>query len=195
MNDTAQTRLRAGFELIDGALETAADAIDRVEDDIARQRLRHSWERLNRARRMAHTMLERLDGETGDAADLLSREVEREIHQLDAEVALLNSELRSELATTVDDYRAAAREQLLAWRSRLDELRVQAALARMEIRDDVDAALDRMEGHYHDAAHHLHTAGPQTVLAALRQKVRRLLGDVRDAAAAASDGLAGGPQS
>ena len=190
MNGTAQTRLRAGFELIDGGLETAADAIDRVEDDVARQRFRHSWERLDRARHVAHTMLERLDGETGDAAEFLSREIEREIHQLDAEVALLNAELRSELATTVDDYRAAAREQLLAWRGRLDDLRVQATLARMEIRDDVEAALDRMEGHYHDAAHHLRAVGPHTVLPTLRQKVRQLLGDVRHAADAAREGLA-----
>jgi hypothetical protein len=97
--------------------------------------------------------------------------------------------VRSELATTVDAYRVAAREQLLVWRGRLDELRLQASLARMEIRDNVEAVLDRMEAHYDDAAHHLRAAGPSTVLASLRTTVRRRLGDIREGADAANDQL------
>ncbi|MEW6470974.1 MAG: hypothetical protein AB1679_01770 [Actinomycetota bacterium] len=190
METVLLSRLEGGLEHVAGELRTADTAIDDVGDEVTRRRLRRTWERLGRARKAADDMLRRLDREPAEAAKLLAKDLEREVCQLEAEVGLLAAEVRGELATTTDAYRTAAGEQLRAWRGRLDELRVQASLARMEIRDDVDAVLDRMEGHYHEAAHHLRMATTSTTLSSLRQAVRRLFGDVREAADAARDELA-----
>ena len=190
METVLHSRLQGGLEHIADELDTAGRAIDGVADEVNRRRLRHMWERLDRSRRAADAALHRLEAEPLEAAGLLARDLEREVCQLEAEVGLLIAEVQGELATTTDAYRAAAGDQLRAWRARLDELRVQASLARMEIRAEGDVILERMEGHYQEAAHHLRMATTTTGLSSLRQAVRRLFGDVRDAADAARDELA-----
>lgn len=189
METVLRSRLQGGLEHIAGELDTAGAAIDGLRNEVTRRRLRHLWDRLQRSRRAADAVLRQLEAEPPEAAELLAKGLEREVCQLEAEVGLLTSEVRGELATTTDAYRVAAGEQLGAWRARLDELRVQASLGRMEIRDDLDAILDRMESHYHEVAHHLRAATTTTALSSLRQAVRRLFGDVRDAADAARNEL------
>ena len=50
-----------------------------------------------------------------------------------------------------DDDKAKIEEQLDAWRTKLDELRVKASLLKMEYRDRQDETVEEVEKHYANA--------------------------------------------
>jgi phage-related minor tail protein len=108
------------------------------------------------------------------------------------EVNLARTELEVELADTREAYRKALEHQLDAWRGRLDDLRVRAKLAQMEVRDEASELLDRVESAYHAARRHFDEAtdDPGQTAEALRAGARAVLRDLRDSVAAARRKLA-----
>ncbi len=174
------TRLRTGLEHVKEELHQAETALKTAGDGLA-QRVRPAVERLERTRDAA-AALHRLEEEAAETRDALAADLEREYHQLEAELRILRSELRSELAENVDAYRSAANEQLLAWRAGLDELRVQAHLAKMDARDELTILLDRVESRYHEATRQLRASASDSDLAPLRESLRGVFHDLRSAA-------------
>lgn len=75
----------------------------------------------------------------------------------------------------------AAETELARYRGRLDDLGVQAALARMEARDDVRSTLDRLEGLWSEARRqldHLRSESRETGRG-LTEGIRNAAGDLR----------------
>lgn len=75
----------------------------------------------------------------------------------------------------------AAESEIARYRGRLDDLGVQASLARMEARDDVRSTLDRLEGIWSEARRqldHLRSESSETGRG-LTEGLRRAAGDLR----------------
>jgi hypothetical protein len=94
--------------------------------------------------------------------------------------------------TTADDHQAAPDEmvgvnevmrRLDAWKTRIDELRVQVDLAKLDLHDEAEKQLDLARNVNHVAASKLRVAYEDAVANAdsLRQGVHELLHDVNEA--------------
>jgi hypothetical protein len=133
-----------------------------------------------------------LGSAAGEAWEALARDLERGLAQLESEVAVARANLEAELAGTRQSYLEALRYQLDAWRGRVEHLRVQAALAEMEARDELDELLERVDNAYRAARQQLDKAEIDTAqtLQVLRAGARRVLNDVEMAVDAARKRLA-----
>lgn len=189
MNQTdVVTRLRTGLDHVKDELEEAQASLKAASEELA-QRVRPAIERLERTRAAARAALHRLEEEASGAGSALAADLEQDYHRLESQLRVLRSELRAELADNIDSYRSAAGEQLLAWRAALDELRVQANLAKMEAREDLAALVEDLESRYREATRHLRDSAGETALAALREKLRGAFQDIRNAAETVTDTL------
>ena len=163
-----EERLKAATEETRGSFRPVAE------------RLRNSWQILR-------SSLERLGSAPGETREALVRDIERGLAQLESEVAVVRADLETELAETRQSYREAVRQQLDAWRGRVEHLRVQAALAEMEARDELDELLARVDNAYRAARQQLVKADEDTAetLDVLRASARRVLNDLEMAMDAA----------
>jgi len=149
------------------------------------ERLGANWEALRSA-------TERLRHVAGDVAAAVVEDLDQGRERLKAELTAVRSQLDAETAETKAAYREALRPQLDAWRSRVEELRVQLDLAEMDARDELSALLAEVERAYGAAQYHLDRAGDDTTetLENLRRGTRQVIGDLEAALEAASKTLA-----
>lgn len=182
------SRVRAGLEHVKDELEQAEAALKLAPQALA-QRLTPALAGLTSAREAAVAALRRLEEEAAGTREAVVANLDREYRRLEAQLRILRSELRSELADNIEDYRSAAAEHLEAWRAGLDELRVRAHLGRTEARDELDALLDRLESRYHEAARQLRERTQEKTLATVRENLRAVFQDLRRAADTASETL------
>ena len=114
------------------------------------------------------TLLDPIESDVKLAKDVLRRTtgdsavpdvVRSWILQLRTDLDLAQAELASAVAQDRSAYLAAGRELLEAWRARVAQLRVQANLASMDARDDVQGALAAAEKARAVAEQHLVDAG------------------------------------
>jgi type I site-specific restriction endonuclease len=82
---------------------------------------------------------------TSDAASELRDDVKKELKRIDEQIAATRAQVGQDLATTRQDLAEAFREELDVWKARLEELDVQATLARMDLRDRVAPILRRVD--------------------------------------------------
>jgi chromosome segregation ATPase len=74
-------------------------------------------------------------------------EILKELKRIDKQLAAARAQIDQDLATTRKDFAEAVRAELEVWKKRVQELDVQAALGRMELRDRVRPVIDRIEVH------------------------------------------------
>ena len=102
------------------------------------------------------------------------------------------SDTRNGSGTTADDHQVApdetvrvneAMRRLDAWKSRIDELRVQVDLAKLDLQDEAEKQLDLARNVNHVAASKLRVAYEDAVANAdtLREGVHEFLHDVNEA--------------
>jgi hypothetical protein len=129
----------------------------------------------------ARTAIGAIGSDAGSSVGTVVDRARDELDWLEYEINAASEQLREELATTQHDLHAAARSELGQWRVMLDHLPVQADLARMELRDEIQKLRVRAEHAYREAAGQidaLTSTGSDTV-ETLRTGVRRLIDDVR----------------
>jgi hypothetical protein len=96
------------------------------------------------------------------------------------------------MAESRDSYLDALRDLVSSWRARIDELRVQADLGRMEARDEAQADVERAEHQWDELKAKADQFGDQATEATadLRADVRRLVDDLRETLRKVADRLA-----
>ena len=178
---------------LDELADQLSDLRGRVSDqaDDARQRLepfvdevKSNWESVKRA-------VDHLGTATADAVKEASQQTEAGIQGLRSDLGTVRADLSTELADSRDGYRAAVRDLTDSWRARIDQLRVQADLARMDARDEIEDDLAKAEGLWADLKRRADELGDEAgdATADLREDVTRLVGDLRAALRRALDRL------
>jgi gas vesicle protein len=176
-------------ELGDQLIELRAKVEEQAEE--ARVRLdpfldqaRSDWE-------MARRAAERTGSAARDAVRAASKEAESDVIDLRADLATVRADLRTEMADSRETYFAALHDLVDSWRARIDELRVQADLARMEARDEGRSDVERAEHQWDELkvkADHLSDQAAEAT-ADLRADVRRLVDDLRQTIRKVADRL------
>lgn len=178
-------RLRRGLDQVRVELEALAEAAGHAGEEV-RQRTGPVLERLDKMRADTLSALEQLGEEAEDTQDLLRTDIEREWHQLEAEVALARADLDAAVADSAEAYRQALGRQLATWRSWLDDARVRANLVRKELREEMQELVEEAEAAYRQAQHHLDrgSADPGEPVHALRSRLAGIVDEVGKASAA-----------
>jgi hypothetical protein len=184
-------RLEGWIGDLDAQLSSFEERLRQAAEETATS-FRPVASRLHSTRDALGAAMQRLGTATRESWEVLAGDIERGFQELEAEVNLARTELEVELADTREAYRKALEQQLDAWRGRLDDLRVRAKLAQMEVRDEASELLDRVESAYHAARRHFDEAtdDPGQTAEALRAGARAVLRDLRDSVAAARRKLA-----
>ena len=110
---------------------------------------------------MAHTKemnVERLLGSIGARIDRLMEKTEftetrtniraaidRELHRIDNEVSVARARIDEDIADGREALANAFHDELDVWKARLDDLKVQADLGRMEVRDQISPLIRRLD--------------------------------------------------
>jgi DNA repair exonuclease SbcCD ATPase subunit len=143
-------------------------------------RLRSTWQTLR-------SRLQQLEDTTGEAWEVLVRDLEGGLAQLESEATVAKADLEAELAETRESYREAVRNQLDAWRAGVERLRLQVTLGEMEARDELNDLLERVDDAYRVARQQLGKVEDDTAetLDVLRAGARRVLDDLAAAVDAA----------
>jgi len=170
-----EERINAFEERLKEATKDARAAFEPVAE-----RLRSSWQGLR-----AH--FEEMSATAGEVRESLARDLERGLSQLESEIRVAQASLEAEMAETRQSYREALRQQLEAWRARVEHLRVQTALAEKEARSELDELVERAENAFLAARQQLARAEEDTAeaLDVLRARARRVLDDLEAAVEAA----------
>lgn len=94
--------------------------------------------------------------------------------------------------TDADQDGGSLSELIESWRGRLDDLKVQADLGRMEARDRIRGDLERAEGLWTELKGRLEGLGDKAAETGgeLRDDVKTLVDDLRDALRSAADRIA-----
>lgn len=100
-------------------------------------------ERLGRIGRRIDHLIEAV--QTTEAAEKVRADVARELRRIDHQVAATRAQIAQDLATTRKDLSDAVREELDVWKARLEELRVQTSLGRMEVRERLEPVIERVD--------------------------------------------------
>lgn len=101
----------------------------------------------------ARALWERLSDRDAAAWRTYGERVEVIAAEADVALAEARAELDVALADTREDLHDAATRLLEEWQGRLDDLKVQAALARMEATDDAGSGLALVDAQVHRVAH------------------------------------------
>lgn len=80
-----------------------------------------------------------------DAAVRVRAEIVKELKRIDEQVTTTRARIDRDVAVTRKDFIDALRAELDVWKARLQELDVQAALGRMEVRDRLNPVLRHIE--------------------------------------------------
>ena len=163
--------------------QLAQDARARLDPFL--DQARSDWESARKA-------AERTGSATRDALRTASQEAEADITDLRANLATVRADLRTEVAESRDSYLDALRDLVSSWRARIDELRVQADLGRMDARDEAQADVERAEHQWDELKAKADQFGDQATEATadLRADVRRLVDDLRETLRKVADRLA-----
>lgn len=106
-------------------------------------------------------------------------DLEEATRRFDTTVGLATARLRAERATSKDDLGIVVDDVMATWRSRADELRVQAHIGQMDVRDFVTGTVDELDlaGQRLGAVVALLRSGVGETLSSLRDEVTDALDD------------------
>lgn len=180
--DSQRDRMVAEVDLVRERLETLQSRIVAGSTD-----LRERFE--GRTRQVA----ERADQLAANTKDWMAVKVGSlgAIEDLGDAVDAIEADLDAALGTGTADYRSRVDRQLRVWRSRADRLRVQEALAELELRDELASVSGRLRDARAQALVELRRTGTdakETVIE-LRDDLDRLLHDARRVVDRAVDAL------
>jgi hypothetical protein len=132
--------------------------------------------------------LERLREAKAKAWEDYAAKVEAAEAEMHADVAIARAQLDADLAKTRDDFVAAVRAELEAWRTRIDQLKGRAESARAETRDQLNATLQQLREQREAAVHKAEEVAEASVDAwtSLREGMRRALDEIGSIAERAS---------
>lgn len=137
---TMEQRLANAGATLDRMSATAKDLGGAVRDELQEMlhQLRRERERLSRKLEEARAL--------DDAAwEEYRQGVERAHARFDADLEIAEAALRRRRAETREEFTDTVADELDAWRARIDHLRVQAELARMETQDDLAPVIKAMQ--------------------------------------------------
>ncbi len=109
-----------------------------------RDQAQHLLAQLRRERDLLARKLEELRAEGDEARQEYRERLDRARKRLEADLAVAEAELRRRRAETREEFAETVDEELEAWRTRIDELRVEAELARMDTRDELQPVIESM---------------------------------------------------
>lgn len=183
-------RLEQEMEELGQRIEAFQARVKETADE-TRARFRPLVERLRVNWQATRTAVDRLRTVAGEVSSAVVADLEHGRDRLKSELASVRTKLEIETAETKAAYRDAFHTHLDTWRGRIDELRVQADLAEMEARDELNRLLDEVERAYRAAQTHLDEAGDHTAetLDSLRRGTRQVLADLEAAVEAAATNL------
>lgn len=178
-------QLAAEIELIEHRLEDVQARIAESSEAVQQKfdaRAKAIWVRAEQFRTSTHEWL--------NDPYLSSTAAEDLSHAVDA----LAADLDAAIETNADAFRAVVDRQLRTWRTRAERLRVQEALAEMEIRDELSHVSDRLRSARADALVQLRHVGGEAKDAAqdFWDDLEDLIDDVRDVVDRAVDSLTDG---
>lgn len=132
----AHDRLLADLKLLDLRIGAFADQLGRWSTEIGPE----YTERLTTISRRVTGLLNRVDSWGDVEVGTLT-----EARHLSEDMDALESDFRASTQSHAPDYEVAMDQQVRAWKSRLDTLRLQGVLASMELRDELAGLSDRLE--------------------------------------------------
>jgi hypothetical protein len=159
--ETMQNRQRSAEE----RLSALGRRIDGVRDDArsGRERMNRSLERRLDAVRAKdaeiRTELRRMADEDEAAWNAASEELDRELDELDAEIAVMESQIAADMAEDWDAYERAVDAELDAYDRMLEESRERVEGAKAEVRRRSHEAVDHARNNVRAVGEALHRMG------------------------------------
>jgi hypothetical protein len=120
------------------------------------ERLARIGERVDSLMSKVHEVGADTNQHVRDLIEDLSSSVDREVSRIEVRMRTVNEEVGDDISMTRTDVIDSVREELALWRGRIEGLRLQAILGKMEVDDRLRPALERLEIAYGTARRRLH---------------------------------------
>lgn len=148
MNQTARTDHEHTMERRLADAGAALDRIAATAKDLGgavRGELQDVVGRLRSEREMLTQQLQELRATDEEAWGDYRERVDRARQRLEADVRIAEAELQRRLAESRKEFTDTVATELEAWQTRIDELRVQAELAKMDTQEDLEPIMQAMQ--------------------------------------------------